>query len=36
MVGVDHHWYWNGQIPCTGELVCSLCGERDRDVGKGA
>jgi hypothetical protein len=25
--GVNHHWYWNGKVPCTGRLVCGLCGK---------
>lgn len=28
MPGVHHHFYWNGEMPCTGSLVCSGCGQR--------
>lgn len=30
--GVLHHFAWSGRIPCTGELRCTLCGEREEDV----
>lgn len=26
--GLKCWWSYNGRVPCTGSLVCHLCGER--------
>lgn len=30
--GVRHHFAYRGTMPCTGPLVCTLCGQRATDA----